>query len=63
LLFSDSENMHQWSHNNFQSFTLHNQLAPLSRHSKVHVLVGNIATKAIEILFAPFKECLSTECE
>jgi hypothetical protein len=47
--------MRQYSVNDFQSFALDNQSAALSPHSKVYVLAGGIAKKAMDTVIAPFK--------
>jgi len=51
----------QWRANDLSSYTFDNQWAPLLSLTKVTLLIGVIAEKAIHTLIAPFKKWASTE--
>jgi hypothetical protein len=57
------KNEYPWSVNHLSSYTFDNQRAALSCHSKVRVLVGCIAEKAMDTLIAPFNKLASRESQ
>jgi hypothetical protein len=55
LSFPQHKNKHQWSVNDFQTFTCENQRVALSLYFKVNLLVGIIAQTPQDRLVASFE--------